>query len=81
MDELTNCWCNNGCPYQTKENDTWQVNMCNHYNINRNTQDLCIVVRMIEFSAIERSDEVQNGELYKLKTYNKDHHLPVETSR
>ena len=55
--------------------------MCNHYNINRNTQDLCIVVRMIEFSAIERSDEVQNGELYKLKTYNKDHHLPVETSR
>ena len=54
MDELIHCWCNSGCPYDKKENETWQENMCDYYNTNHNTQDFCIIVRLMDFATIEK---------------------------
>lgn len=70
MDELIHCWCNSGCPYDKKENETWQENMCDYYNTNHNTQDFCIIVRLMDFATIEKQEGLHNGEVFKLKTYN-----------
>ena len=79
MDELIHCLCSAEC--HENANEKWQKDMCFYYKQNHEDKDLCISVTIMEFSTKEPSDDIKNGELYKLKSYNKDHHLPPKDTK